>query len=158
MTDIGLYIGSALQGVDAKGRVAIPADFRAAIEANSATRTVMVAFHDTLPCLRAFDTQWARDAEVEFRRRAAGGTPASIITAERELIFGEVEQAGFDPSGRFILPEFFRTEVSISNRAFFMGAGNTFNIWAPELLMEHEAIPNRVRRRCAHLMAGKLKE
>lgn len=158
VTETGLYIGSALQGVDGKGRVAIPADFRAAIEINSATRTVMVAFHDSLPCLRAFDTQWARDAEADFRRRLAEGASPVEIAAERELVFGEVEQAAFDPSGRFILPDFFRKEVEIGARAFFIGAGNTFNIWAPEKLVDHASVPDRVRRRCAHLMAGKVKE
>lgn len=158
MTDTGLYIGSALQGVDRKGRVAIPADFRATIEHNSSTRTVMVAFHPTLPCLRAFDSQWATDAEADFRRRLLEGSDAQAIAAEREAAFGEVEQAPFDPSGRFILPDFFRAEAAIDDRAFFIGAGPAFNIWAPSLLMKAESVPDRVRRRCAHLLAGKARE
>ena len=158
MTETGLYIGSALQGVDRKGRVAIPADFRATIEKNSATRTVMVAFHPTLPCLRGFDSQWAANAEADFRRRLLAGADAQAIAAEREAAFGEVEQAPFDPSGRFILPDFFRGEAEIDDRAFFIGGGPTFNIWAPALLMTHASIPDRVRRRCAHLMAGKARE
>jgi MraZ protein len=158
VTDTGLYIGSALQGVDPKGRVAIPADFRATIERNSATRTVMVAFHPTLPCLRAFDSQWATDAEADFRRRLLDGADPQAIAVEREEVFGEVEQAPFDPSGRFILPDFFRAEAQIADRAFFIGAGPTFNIWAPSLLMASDSVPDRVRRRCAHLMADKVRK
>jgi MraZ protein len=158
VTDTGLYIGSALQGVDRKGRVAIPADFRAVIEQNSATRTVMVSFHPTLPCLRGFDSQWAAAAEADFRRRLLAGENAESIAAEREAAFGEVEQAPFDPSGRFILPDFFRSEAEIDDRAFFIGAGPTFNIWAPSLLVKSDSVPDRVRRRCAHLLAGKARE
>jgi MraZ protein len=158
VTDTGLYIGSALQGVDRKGRVAIPADFRTTIEKNSSARTVMVAFHPTLPCLRGFDSQWAADAEADFRRRLLDGTDPAVIAAEREAAFGEVEQAPFDPSGRFIMPDFFRAEAQIEDRAFFIGSGPTFNVWAPALLMTHESVPDRVRRRCAHLMAGKARE
>lgn len=158
MTDSGIYIGSVLQSVDRKGRVAIPADFRAAIEANSAAKIVMVAFHDRLPCLRAFDALWARDTEADFRKRLADGADPAKIAAEREAIFGEVEQAQFDPSGRFNLSDFLRQEVGITDRAMFMGAGNTFNIWSPQVLIEHPETTDRVRRRCLSLMAGKPRE
>lgn len=158
MTDTGLYIGGMLQGVDRKGRVAIPAGFRAAIERNSSERIVLIAFHPKLPCLRGFDSRWAADAEASFRRRLDEGVDASIVDAEREATFGEVDDAPFDPSGRFNLSQFFRDEVQIDDRAFFAGAGPTFNIWAPDVLLQHPDVPDRVRRRCASLLAGKSRE
>jgi MraZ protein len=155
VTDTGLYIGGALQGVDRKGRVAIPVGFRTAIERNSAERIILVAYHPKLPCLRAFDSKWAADAEEDFRRRLHEGADSSAVDAEREAIFGEVDHAPFDPSGRFSLDQFARDEVHIKDRAFFQGAGPTFNIWAPEVLIEHPGVNDRVRRKCASLMAGK---
>ena len=152
MTETGLYIGSALQGVDRKGRVAIPADFRQVLERKATQRQILVGFHATLPCLRALDLQWAEETEAGFKRRLEAGEGAEAIAAERELAFGEPEPAPFDPSGRFILPDFARTEVEIDDCAFFLGAGPTFNIWAPKLLMVADSVPDRVRRRCAHLL------
>ena len=46
MTDFELYEGSALQGVDAKGRVAIPADFRATFaKLRTMTVDIFLNFH-----------------------------------------------------------------------------------------------------------------
>lgn len=151
--ELGLYEGSALQGVDPKGRVAIPADFRSVIERNSAASKVVIAFHPKLLCLRAYDTRWSLDAEARLKRLALEGMDPAEIDAERESIFGEVERPAFDPSGRFVLPEFFKDEVKIAGWALFQGAGPTFNIWAPEVFMECPDISDRARRRCAHLMA-----
>lgn len=158
VTGSGIYIGSVVQGVDRKGRVAIPADFRAAIEANSSARIVMVTFHNRLPCLRGFDAQWALDTETGFRQRLAAGEDEDQIARERESIFGEPEQAQFDPSGRFNLSEFLRSEMGITDRALFTGAGNTFNIWSPERFIAHPETTDRMRRRCELLMAGKPRE
>ena len=153
MTDTGLYEGSALQGVDPKGRVAIPADFRAVIERNSAARTVVIGFHPTLPCLRAYDMGWSHEEEARLNRLELGGADAEAVQNERESIFGEVERTGFDPSGRFVMPDFHKEEAGIDGEAFFQGAGRTFNIWSPERLMAEPSVSERTRRRCAHLLA-----
>lgn len=159
VTDFELYEGSALQGVDAKGRVAIPADFRATFEKNSEARIIVVGVHPILPCLRAYDLTWSK---VNFARIQedirSPNADVRALAEERHAAFSDVDRAPFDPSGRFILDEFFRAEAKIEapGWAFFSGDAQTFNIWNPDVLMQQtEGVSPVTRRRCAHLMANR---
>lgn len=155
MDEAGLYEGAGLQAVDPKGRVAIPADFRSTIDRNSQAKIIVVGFHPTLPCLRAYDTAWSQSEERRFRKMADEGVDIREIERQREAVFGDVERASFDPSGRFILPEFFKDEAKIADWAFFVGAGPTFNIWAPDVLLASDEASPRLKGRCAHMMANR---
>lgn len=134
-----LYEGFALQSVDEKGRVAIPADLRAAVERNSDIRSIVVGRHPFDPCLSVHDLSWSVEkfnridnpAESPFEGNAGGAR------AKRRA-FGVVERAPFDASGRFVIPPFFRQKAQIGRWAFFTGSGETFDIWAPEALMRAE--------------------
>jgi MraZ protein len=139
VTNRELYEGFALQAVDAKGRVAIPADLRAAMERNSDSRTIVV--RRAGDCLTAYDVERSKDEFGRIHNReiaaeeAAGLDGGVVPTRAKANAFGKVERTPFDPSGRFILPRFFKMKAGINNWAFFVGLGDTFEIWAPEVLM-----------------------
>ncbi|MHA6722307.1 division/cell wall cluster transcriptional repressor MraZ [Sphingomonas sp. RS2018] len=159
MDDFELYEGSALQGVDAKGRVAIPADFRAVFEKNSPSRTIVIGIHPLLPCLRAYDLTWSKINFSQIQRDLLSpDADVRAIAEKRSADFADVDRAPFDPSGRFVLDEFFRSEAKIESPgwAFFAGDAQTFNIWNPEVLMAQEdGVSAVTRRRCAYLMANR---
>ena len=50
-----LFQGSALNAVDAKGRVSVPSFLRSVIERRGDSRTIVLAKHDTFACLSAYD-------------------------------------------------------------------------------------------------------
>src|SRR5437762_10227682 len=54
-----LFQGSALNAVDAKGRVSIPAFLRGVIERRGDARTIVLAKHEAFPCLSAYDPAYA---------------------------------------------------------------------------------------------------
>jgi MraZ protein len=54
-----LFQGSALNGVDAKGRVSVPAFLRSVIERRGDARTIVLAKHETFACLSAYDPAYA---------------------------------------------------------------------------------------------------
>jgi MraZ protein len=54
-----LFQGSALNAVDAKGRVSIPAFLRSVIERRGDARTIVLAKHEAFPCLSAYDPGYA---------------------------------------------------------------------------------------------------
>ena len=54
-----LFQGSALNGVDAKGRVSVPAFLRTVIERRGDARTIVLAKHETFSCLSAYDPAYA---------------------------------------------------------------------------------------------------
>ncbi|URW76927.1 division/cell wall cluster transcriptional repressor MraZ [Sphingomonas donggukensis] len=159
MNDFELYEGSALQGVDAKGRVAIPADFRATFEKNSEARTIVIGIHPLLPCLRAYDLGWSKINFAQIQRdMQSPDADVRAIAQKRNADFSDVDRAPFDPSGRFVLDEFFRSEAQIETPgwAFFSGDAQTFNIWNPDVLMATtEGVSPVTRRRCAYLMANR---
>ena len=50
-----LFQGSALNAVDAKGRVSVPAFLRGVIERRGNARTIVIAKHEAFPCLSAYE-------------------------------------------------------------------------------------------------------
>src|SRR4028118_116261 len=73
-----LFQGSALNAVDAKGRVSIPAFLRSVIERRGDARTIVLAKHEAFPCLSAYDPAYAalKHAKPERPRgQGAHGDP-----------------------------------------------------------------------------------
>ena len=54
-----LFQGSALNAVDAKGRVSVPAFLRQVIERRGDARTIVLAKHDHFTALSAYDPAYA---------------------------------------------------------------------------------------------------
>ena len=63
-----LFQGSALNAVDAKGRVSIPAFLRCVIERRGDARTIVLAKHEAFPCLSAYDPAYAALKHAKLER------------------------------------------------------------------------------------------
>jgi MraZ protein len=139
VSERGLFRGHALNAIDAKGRVAIPAFLRATIEKNSDGRMLIIAKHDCDPCLTGYDRGWSEllhaRLEREEERERTAGREFDYHNKNRRA-FGLVEEVPYDSSGRFILPSFFRKKAQLDDLAFFFGTANTFEIWNPRILIE----------------------
>jgi MraZ protein len=157
VADRELFEGFALQAVDQKGRVAIPADLRAAAERNSDTRQIVVTAHAEDPCLSAYDTGWsqAKYDRIDRKEQLAADRGDDVDTRAKRRAFGMVEKAPFDDSGRFVIPPFFRKKARIEKWAFFNGAGETFDVWAPEVLLNDPNADPELREICAFLCESK---
>lgn len=138
-----IYKGNALQGVDAKGRVAIPHTLRAAIEQNSQVKFVNVSMHLAHNCLigfdRAYPTYWNRKTDADEARELEAGRPFDREGMERDL-FGMSDEFAFDDSGRFVLPSAYRKLAGIEGWAFFVGVNQRFEIWNPRIALETAAL------------------
>ena len=55
-----IYQGYALQAIDRKGRVAIPAGHRDTLFLNTSERMLAIGDEAELPCMVAYDRPWAR--------------------------------------------------------------------------------------------------
>lgn len=138
-----------MTAVDGKGRVAIPASMRAVIEKNveaggGDARTVVIALHPKDPCLIAYDPAWLKLSHARLERREeareADGEEVDYNAKRRALAL--TESAGFDASGRFVLPDFYAMKAKLlpGTDAVFSGAGNFFEIWSPELLLAADGV------------------
>lgn len=141
VSERAIYQGFALNAVDLKGRVSIPAVFRETIELNSDGRILCIGRHEKDPCLSAFDREWLRLRQQRINEAEARafekGEVFDRFNAERRA-FGQIEQAPYDASGRLILSSIIRKRagIELGGYAFFVGSGNTFEIWNPHVLLE----------------------
>ena len=139
-----LFQGSALNAVDAKGRVSLPAFLRQVVEKRGDAHAVVLAKHDTFPCITAYDRGYAAIQHRKLERigEALETDPARAAEyhARNLLAFGTTEDVPYDPSGRIVLPPMSRRKAKIADLALFIGAGETFQIWNPAEFLAHEAI------------------
>lgn len=138
MSNLGVYAGSGLSGVDSKGRTTIPAELRDSVQQSSAANSVCISRHSSMHCLIGFggaerlklrsdiETQWnaAVTRGDSFDRELAGISASSIF------------ETAFEPSGRFVLSPMLRHFGGIDDRAFFFGATTHFMLWNPDIFLK----------------------
>jgi MraZ protein len=132
-----LFNGSALNAVDAKGRLSVPAFIRSVVERRSDARAIIIGVHEVDPCLTAYDRNYARNLYNENERRRLGeeGRDPQAHFARARRTFGITEEVPYDSSGRIILPPMMRKKGQIEDLALFVGVGGTFEIWNPRLAL-----------------------
>ena len=134
------FQGSALNAVDAKGRLSVPAFVRNVIERASDARAIVIGAHEVSPCLTAYGRNYARSIyrEIERKRLAEedrGGTAQDHYARARRA-FGMTEDVPYDTSGRIVLPPMMRRKGGIEDLALFVGVGGTVEIWNPRIALE----------------------
>ena len=144
-----LFQGSALNAVDAKGRVSVPSFLRSVIERRGDSRTIVLAKHDTFACLSAYDPAYAalKHAKLERLLEKEETSPeAELEYQQRNLMaFAATEEVPYDPSGRIVLPPMMRRKGELLELALFLGTGETFQIWNPKLLLKDPRIPEDLK-------------
>jgi len=139
-----LFQGSALNAVDGKGRVSIPSFLRSVIERRGDARTVVLAKHQNFPCLSAYDPAYAalKHAKLERLLEKEETSPdAELEYQQRNLMaFAATEEVPYDSSGRILFPPMMRRKGQIGDLALFLGTGETFQIWNPDLLLKDPRI------------------
>ena len=144
-----LFQGSALNAVDAKGRVSVPAFLRAVIERRGDARTIVLAKHDSFPALSAYDPAFAamRHAKLERLLEKEETSPDAELDYQRRnmMAFAATEETPYDTSGRIVLPPMMRRKGGIEDLALFLGTGETFQIWNPKLFLGDSRIPEDMK-------------
>jgi transcriptional regulator MraZ len=144
-----LFQGSALNAVDAKGRVSIPAFLRSVIERRGDARTIVLAKHESFSCLSAYDPAYAALKRAKLERlleKEETSPDAQLEYQQRNLMaFAATEEVPYDSSGRILFPPMMRRKGEIGDVALFLGAGETFQIWNPELLLKDPRIPDDLK-------------
>jgi len=129
------FQGSALNAVDAKGRLSVPAFVRSVVERRSDAKAIVIGAHEIAPCLNAYGRSYARNLYQEMERRRLveeekGGSLDDHYARARRL-FGMTEDVPYDTSGRIVLPPMMRRKGGIEDFALFVGVGGTVEIWNP---------------------------
>jgi len=121
------FVSTYTNRVDAKGRVSIPAQFRAVMAVDG---------FDGLYCCPTLDRQ-AVDAGGHRLRTRIGASLANFepFSEDHEYLsttlIGESEILKIDRDGRVILSEAIRQHAGIGESVTFVGQGYKFQIWEP---------------------------
>ncbi len=131
---MALFLSTYTNKIDKKGRVSVPAAFRAALAGQNFNGFVAFRSH-RLPAIEALDM-----SRMEAISESADGL--ELFSEKHEdlsaTIFADAAQLAFDGEGRVMLPEILTSHAGISDMAAFAGQGRTFQIWAPETFREHQ--------------------
>ena len=171
MAATGTYQGYALQLVDEKGRVAIPASLRSALNAHNTVALgltdvdpkdidpkvlslVMIGFHESDRCLVGYDLGHSARLHARLANRAEQNAGPEGAPLDKIVRAGmAAESLPFDASGRFIMPGFPRNRARIGKYAFFYGVGDKFEIWDPAEVIASDTTPDLMKDAVRYFMA-----
>jgi MraZ protein len=125
---MGGFVATFVNRLDQKGRVSVPASFRAVLAREG---------EDGVYCYPALD-QPAIDAGGARLQDAIATRlePFETFSEDHEILstafYGESRVLKIDPDGRVVLPEEFRAYAGVTDTAVFVGQGFKFQIWEPE--------------------------
>lgn len=144
-----LFQGSALNAVDAKGRVSVPAFLRSVVERRGDARTIVLAKHESFPCLSAYDPAYAALKHAKLERlfeKQEGDAEAALEYQQRNLMaFAATEEVPYDSSGRILIPPMMRRKGQLDDLALFLGTGETFQIWNPTTFLSEPRVPEDMK-------------
>jgi len=136
------FISTYTNRLDAKGRVSIPAPFRAVLAVDG---------FDGLYCCPTLDRR-AVDAGGNALRATIDGMLAKFepLTEDHEYLstslIGESEVLKIDQDGRVVLTETIKDYAGIADRVTFVGQRYKFQIWEPERFIAYrEEAKDRLR-------------
>lgn len=140
-----MFLGEYLHTIDEKGRITIPAKFRAFLD------TGMVATRGLDRCIVVYPT----DAWKALVDKIMGlpSTPRPMREYAR-LIFSAAADLRVDRQGRILIPSVLYNYAEIDSEAIIIGMQDRFEIWQPKRWQEHR----KTMEQDAEFIADKLAE
>ena len=141
------FLSNAVNRIDAKGRVSVPAHFRAVVQKRGYSELYALRCLD-LPALDV----GGLDLLDRYEQRIAQEDPF-LQTADDMSFFchGDGTFLKLDQDGRITMTDFIREHTGISTEVAFVGRGNFFQIWEPGRLAAYGA---QARARLLQLRQG----
>lgn len=146
-----LLVGLHMVALDAKGRLAIPARYRALIEEHCQGKLVITMQHHGKSLMLY--------PELEFNEVARTVSKLSdfdpIEANMKYLIIGHASYLEMDANGRVLVPQLLRELVGIDKKVALVGQTNKLELWNEETWLEtqkslystrnNQAIPDKLK-------------
>ncbi len=136
------FRGESHHKVDTKGRVSIPASFRRVIEASDPNwksggnpELVIVYGDQRRNYLECYTMEAIEEVDAKIDALPRGSMQRKML---QRMFHGQSFPTTVDETGRLVLPAKLRNKIDLEKEAFFMAAGDTFQIWKPETYEEEE--------------------
>jgi MraZ protein len=141
---VALFIDTFVNKVDRKGRVSVPATFRAAVAGATLNGQ---AFHGIV-AFPSFKHPAVQCAGIDWMAELGGRvSEVDLFSDEHDdltaTLFADAKQLAFDGEGRVMLPQSLAAHAGITESAAFVGRGASFEIWEPDALQRYKAEARR---------------
>ena len=130
------FRGESHHKVDNKGRVSIPALFRSVLEQGDPNYTeglnpelVIVYGDHRRNYLECYTISAIEEVDAKIDALPRGSMERRML---QRLFHGQSFPTIVDDTGRLVLPAKLRRKIDLEAEAFFIAAGDTFQIWKPE--------------------------
>ena len=130
------FRGESHHKVDSKGRVSIPATFRRVLEASDpnwqpgdSPELVIVYGDERRKFLECYTIEAIDEVDAKIAALPRGSRERKIL---ERMFNGQSLPTTVDETGRLVLPAKLRNKIELNGEAFFIAAGDTFQIWKPE--------------------------
>jgi len=131
-----LFIGNALQAVDATGLMVLPPFALRTLSRRTEARRLFFSPHESDPCISGYDEPFSHwlfaEAERRRLRDEALGLAIDLHHGRIRRQFGAAAPAEIDAAGRVRLPAMMRARAGIGASALVIGTGGSFEVWDPE--------------------------
>ena len=125
---MSLFLSSYENRLDTKGRISVPASFRASVSDEKFAGVVLFRSF-TNNCIEGF-------AMSRMEQMAAATDKMGVFDSELDdlsaVLFADARQLAFDVTGRIVIPGDLLKHAGITDSAIFVGRGNSFQIWNPD--------------------------
>jgi MraZ protein len=134
---MGLFLSTTINKVDSKGRVSVPANFRAALKQEEFQGVILFPGNTD-------QHEFLEGCGMEFLERLSAGLETLPTFSEEQetinhFVFAAAAQLAYDQTGRIMLPREMMDATGITTQATFVGLGKTFQVWEPEAYKQHVA-------------------
>jgi transcriptional regulator MraZ len=133
---VAFFLSTFTNKVDKKGRVSVPAPFRAAVSSSDFPGIVLYPALN-LPCIEGADISFLE--QLSDRLYGDFGPFDTKQMAVATATLAAAAQLSFDPEGRIMLPAEMRQQAGVENSVTFVGLGRKFQIWDTESYRVHHA-------------------
>lgn len=129
------FLSSAVNRIDAKGRVSVPAHFRSILQKRGYTELYALKALD-VPALNV----GGQDLLDRYETRMEQEDPFLQLADDMSFhVHGDSAFLKLDQDGRITVTDFLREQTGVTTEVAFLGRGNFFQIWHPDELSTHSA-------------------
>lgn len=124
------FLGTHQNRLDAKGRVSVPAPFRAALRSRDETNgtTLVLRPSHQHQCIEAWPTAEFEALSEPLNRLDLFSQAHDDLAAS---LYSDAYAVEADKEGRIVLPDQLISYAGLTETVVFMGLGRIFQIWEP---------------------------
>ncbi len=137
-------MGTHQNRVDSKGRVSIPAAFRAAMKAVDGRETVKLILRPShnYTCVEAWPEPAFRALEAPLKTLAMFSEEYDDLAS---ALYTDAQTVESDKEGRIAMPDALASFAGLTDTMVFMGFGERFHIWEPQAAAEYKRAQDEKR-------------